>query len=996
MKTVYDPDLKAHLSLDEEETVRYIHHSQEYWLSDSNSPRTAAIDYLQRTADVFKIPAEQLNHLQQHVAFLEPREQGTDYRLSEEKRFFDSTTYGFYQTYLNVPVWQAGLSVTVKQNPSRVIYSANNHQQGVNAKLPERQAIERYKGLFRRAEASRYTANGHRAGEQDTETAAFIREILGMTKARPANARPQAKATHVADHPMLTHGRFFVYRYDAKNRQASHRPKHSGDRTNGTGAIERDDIHPTLPLPPVPDKIKDGHDYLVAEIVFSLTTPQWGRLNWRALVEVETNAVLYLRALIAGVGSLVFTYDPITSTGVLANTAAQSNAVLNPLRDDVVLSNLNAPVAGTQSLAGTYVQVMDDDAPAVLPPTQPSGNDFDYDARTNHFAAVNAYYHPDRLFALIEDLGFPVFSYFNGTSFPIHVDHRASTSNASGASGIEVNAFCAGDAQGNGIGLVGYCLGDTGDTANPIGRAVDKWVHWHEIGGHGILWDHVNSPNFGFAHSAGDGLAALQNDPESLLRALPERFRYAPFRAGLDRWFNRDVAAGWGWGGSQDTGGYNSEQILATCHFRIYRALGGDAAEVARRWFASRAVTYLILRAVSTLTPATNPSNALGFCNALMAVDLLNWTSEGLYGGAYNKVIRWAFEKQGLFQPPGAPTPVMSAGAPPAVDVYINDGRNGEYEYKYDHWNNTSVWNRHSADGGTTHQSAVLGATNYAYVKIKNRGTAAASNVVVKGYHCLPGAGLTWPTDFVQMTPLAGIPVASIGPNNTEEVTVGPFEWTPNANVYGHDCLLMIASADGDPSNVDNFTAGESIEEWRLVPHDNNVGQRNVQLVPGGGGMEALMRGLHEHIFFAGNTFRRRASMELKVQLPKLLSTNGWQIRFKDLQRNRFVLKPGEKRPIVIDLVPGKTFTGEQVRQTEDRDISITLFANDMLLGGMTYRLDPDLKEPMNQPPDDVSKHNEKATELLKSLHLNGRKVAKVRVRNVSLDIELGDECPSD
>ena len=35
---------------------------------------------------------------------------------------------------------------------------------------------------------------------------------------------------------------------------------------------------------------------------------------------------------------------------------------------------------------------------------------------------------------------------------------------------------------------------------------------------------------------------------------------------------------------------------------------------------------------------------------------------------------------------------------------------------------------------------------------------------------------------------------------------VGPFEWVPNENVYGHDCVLMIASVAGDPSNVDNFT----------------------------------------------------------------------------------------------------------------------------------------------------------------------------------------------
>ena len=43
--------------------------------------------------------------------------------------------------------------------------------------------------------------------------------------------------------------------------------------------------------------------------------------------------------------------------------------------------------------------------------------------------------------------------------------------------------------------------------------------------------------------------------------------------------------------------------------------------------------------------------------------------------------------------------------------------------------------------------------------------------------------------------------------------------------------MMMIVSATGDPSNVDNFTAGESIPDWRLVPNDNNIAQRNVALV---------------------------------------------------------------------------------------------------------------------------------------------------------------------
>ena len=71
-----------------------------------------------------------------------------------------------------------------------------------------------------------------------------------------------------------------------------------------------------------------------------------------------------------------------------------------------------------------------------------------------------------------------------------------------------------------------------------------------------------------------------------------------------------------------------------------------------------------------------------------MTADLGDWTSDGLAGGAYSKVIRWAFEKQGLFQPAGTPTPNNNAGAPPPVDVYIDDGRHGEYPFQPVFWNN--------------------------------------------------------------------------------------------------------------------------------------------------------------------------------------------------------------------------------------------------------------------------------------------------------------------
>lgn len=249
------------------------------------------------------------------------------------------------------------------------------------------------------------------------------------------------------------------------------------------------------------------------------------------------------------------------------------------------------------------------------------------------------------------------------------------------------------------------------------------------------------------------------------------------------------------------------------------------------RRFAARVVTYLMLRAVGTLTPSTNPSNASGWVNALLAADTGDWTTAGLAGGAYGKVIRWAFEKQGLFQAAGGPTPVAREGKPPAQDVYIDDGRHGEYQFQAVHWDNQNVWNRRYADDGTLHEDPWLNRTNYAYCRVRNRGTQTATGVVVKAYNTDPGAGLTWPDDWVPMTTtqLAVPDIPSGG-----EVVVGPFSWTPT--FADHECLLMIASSSGDPSNVDAFGAGESIPEWRLVPHDNNIGQRNVHPVPAAAG----------------------------------------------------------------------------------------------------------------------------------------------------------------
>lgn len=1002
MPEIYDPQLKARITVDETDRVRGINHVDEFWTTDEKSPREAALAYLRQVADTLNVPAGLFEHAHQPVAFLEPNDRGTEYRLSEEKALFDSTTEGFYQTHRNVPVWAAGVTVTLKHGPMRVVSAVDTSLDDLNAELPPDEVIDRWRRLFRQAGSER-PAEGFGAEEGESETADFVGDLLAGRAFKRPGRRASAAAREERRGARILSGRFFIYRYDpderlpglkkapTPERPAPEGPPEAPGFTSGEEAFQGPESEPTLPLPPVDRRIRPGGDYLVAEVVFRLATPEWGDINWRALVELETGSILYLRALAAAVNALVFLHDPISESGNSGNGPNQTNAILNGFRDDVLLANLNAPSGGVQSLAGSRVTVAEEESPTVAAPTQATGTDFDYDARTNNFAAVNAYYHVERFFALVENLGFPLATYFNGTSFPVPVDHRGL--------GNAINAHCVG--TGSGIDHLCYALAHTGDTTNPIGIATDWRVHLHELGGHGILHDHVGGPNFGFSHSAGDSMAVILADPES---QAPDRFVLAPFVPAVVRRCDRPVST-WAWGGPNDLGmgtatdpaGYLSEQILATTLFRVYRSIGGDATDVNRRRFAARYVAYLILRTVGGLTAASNPANPLAFHNAMSAADQLNWTSEGLFGGAYGKVVRWAFEKQGLFQA-GTPAPgsVTTVGQPPAVDVYIDDGRGGEYQYQPVHWNTTTIWNRLAADGGTAHQEPVLGATNFAYVKIKNRGTQTANNVVVRGYHTKPGAGLLWPDDFEAFdTPQ--LSAGALGPNNTEEKVVGPFSWEPNINAFGHDCMFMVVSATSDPSNVDNFTAGEVIAEWRLVPNDNNIGQRNVMPVPGDG-EGGLIGGLHGFPMWVGNPNPGRAVIDLRVELPKVLSERGWRLRFEGLRGTRFALEPRKQRELVIDLQPGAPFERADVEASDERDIVITVLADGSVMGGMTYRMDPAIQRPRNplggRPAGaEAERCKTHAAKLLECLNLHGQNVRSVRVRKVTIDVGMEDEC---
>ncbi len=1010
MKESYRPDLKAYVLTDLSDRVRAIRHTQEYWESPTGGGLMTAIAYLRQFAGVYEIPITKFDRLETKVTYLDPCEQGEEYRLSEERHQFDSETFGFYQTFLNVPVWRAGLKVTLKQGPNRVIQSKDTTQQGVDAKMPSKRTIERYRKIFtgsntatiqRRAVMAQadLRATTPAAGENaeaESEGENFVRGLItvkGESEKRKVGVR-------------LIRGRFWIYRYDADARLSEYNEpdgpivkEQLATNTHPRRRISGREVHdghlPPFDIPGVDSKIKDATYYMVAEITFEVSTSD-ERQVWRALVELNTNSILYLRPMSAYVNGYVFENDPITQSGSTTPDSGSNNVTLNPYRDDVILQNLDAPVDGTQSLSGTFAEVTQVEGPNIAAPTESVGTNFDYQVRTNDFASVSGYFHVDRIFRIMQDLGFNVTTYMSNTVFPIPVDIRCFN---------YVNAHCVGDGMG-GIGHTGYGLMDTTDTTNPLGRACDPRVHLHEVLGHGILYEAVDSPNMGFTHSAGDSLSLIYFDPNSKCKGVDGtpvgkpgdlRFTYVPWHPSLNRRCDRNVADGWAWNGTRDDGGYGSEEILATTLFNFYRSIGGDHPNLGRRQFASRMAMYLILRAIGDLTPAADPQYARDFAFDLMAADALNWTSEGVFGGAYHKVIRWAFEKQGEYQTPlvisGSATDgtVITAGDPPDVDVYIDDGRAGEYSFQHVHWHTTTIWNRRAADGIDTHQEPELGSTNYAYVKIKNRGTQQAQNVVVYGYHTKPGAGLNWPGDFDPFT-TASINVGTVNANNTQEVMVGPFEWTPHINAYGHDCILMVVTADGDASNIDNFTAGETIPEWRLVPNDNNVGQRNVNPVPGGGGEHGLMAGLNGVSFFVGNPNPRRGKVTFDVTLPPVLRERGWRLELMGVG-DGFALASGANRQVAIKLHPGQSFTHGAVEAATDRDIRIDVQINDNLIGGMTYRLDPNFSQPWNVDRPKEESCLDQAQRLADCLGIK-QEIGKVCVKEIIVGLKVKkDDC---
>lgn len=348
--------------------------------------------------------------------------------------------------------------------------------------------------------------------------------------------------------------------------------------------------------------------------------------------------------------------------------------------------------------------------------------------RADDHSAISAFYNCRSVFVLMRGFGIDPAPYFIATVRPFDVFYRSGIRPGPGKSGQTINARVSLEPNEPPASIDGapchmqmhMALANFSHRARrvpdnqaptwaePLGIATsERWI-WHEFG-HVFIAGRFGQLELPFVHSAGDALAAVAADP--LSRLAEPRDRFENFRGYtypfvfLTRRHDRSVCKGWSWGGTfhrsiiespdisrSELKGYISEQILSSTLFRLYRILGGDTVDVedggpdyGTRLTASDVTLFFIIRGIELF--GLLPARAEELENTLIQADL-SLTSPLLtrlqhdqqppayswQGGLAHKVVRWAFEAQGMHLP--GPNHIRNApGDPPPVDIYIQDGR---------------------------------------------------------------------------------------------------------------------------------------------------------------------------------------------------------------------------------------------------------------------------------------------------------------------------------
>lgn len=553
--------------------------------------------------------------------------------------------------------------------------------------------------------------------------------------------------------------------------------------------------------------------------------------RWRLLVDAQTAELFLvedLRFYVTGSGS-VFDPNPVVTSGNPALTW-DDTALLTGQTTTITLDRLKAKRGGKYRLDGTHV-LSEELSPPEVPEPSSSVPQFNFDPTESGFLSVMTYFHIDRLRAYLQD-----------ELALLHIPVRA----------VKVDAHVVGDETWAGDDEIRFGAG-VGPGLGPAPDATDALVVVHEYGHvlQAMLQPDSVRGNWpaGISEGFGDFLAAVYYDD-----------RHQPgggTRGYLFPWSRpagqlRDYRVAWKFGGPEwQTGGaYRKGQLWCATMFEVYRKLGGDSRQpdvrASARDLAIRLFTAALTKLpVETPVPASETVLAAAIEQADAELDGWWWAN-----GLHRKVLRDAFGRRDIIG-------YRPADPPNQVDLYIADGREGggygsddgrdhfdQTLWKEDHgaglgkdlWVTRAPYRsnaaRTAADPIGDHVEPAAGVTAHLYVRVRNRGLQASGPLTVRVFIAV-GAGATaadpelrWPDAWLPGE-LPALAVPNVTPGSAG-VVVGPFTWTPAA--AGIQPALAVVECAADLALTETLTATEHVPAAALIPFDNNVVMRRLEV----------------------------------------------------------------------------------------------------------------------------------------------------------------------
>lgn len=250
------------------------------WLS----PQAQANGFLYTSGSLLALPAAALKSLDRPPASWWPEPELNELRTETQTRVTDSHVIGYAQTYFGLPVIGAGVTVTLRDNPRAVLSATSTIHHEIQVARPSDEALKHAMTIF-------------------TRRLGVTTRLADIGLAAPSDGFDERQRDM-----RINAARLVVFRYEAAKRSGQAHPQPPPPREPDD---LRDERLPSLPLPRLPETIRDSAFYVAVEVNFTLTASPWGRLTWVMYIDVATLGVLQLKPRVDPATAGVFLRDPV-------------------------------------------------------------------------------------------------------------------------------------------------------------------------------------------------------------------------------------------------------------------------------------------------------------------------------------------------------------------------------------------------------------------------------------------------------------------------------------------------------------------------------------------------------------------------------------------------------------------------------------------------------------------------------------------------------------